>query len=257
MPRILLLFLIVPMVLFAYVDSDMDGVEDKDDLCPNTLMTDLVDLKGCTIKSLISPHHFTLLAGISYAEENNVSYLFSTLELDYYYKKISMKLSSSYYNVDDETTLNSDGLNDTTLNFFYRFNPLENLSLSVGTAVYIPTYDSSSNKMDYSASIDGRYYIDKLSLSTGVGYKIVGDTNASNTLFYHLSTGYSFNNNLYSSLSYSVSESIYEDVDNFETLSLYNYYSINKNWFGTLSLTKGISSESLDNTIGVKVGYYW
>jgi hypothetical protein len=38
------------MVLFAYVDSDMDGVEDKDDLCPNTLMTDLVDLNGCTIK---------------------------------------------------------------------------------------------------------------------------------------------------------------------------------------------------------------
>lgn len=256
MHQFLLFFLMVPVLLFSYVDSDMDGVEDKDDICPNTLMTDLVDLKGCTIKSLLSPHHFVVMAGTSYAQDSDSSYIFSTLELDYYFKKFSLQLSSSYYDLSTDIS-NNEGLNDSSINLFYRFNPLENFSLKVGAGLLIPTYDSVDNKTDYTTSLYGRYYFDKWSLSTGLGYKFVGDTNASNVVFYNVSVAHNWSSKFYSSLGYYVSESIYEDVDNFESLSLYNYYSMDKNWFGTLTLTQGISSESLDNSLGVKLGYYW
>ena len=56
------LFLIIQATtLVAYSDFDLDGVEDIHDNCPNTSMTDLVDINGCTIKSLKSNHHFDII----------------------------------------------------------------------------------------------------------------------------------------------------------------------------------------------------
>ena len=55
MSRIVNNLLIVLLVLsstslLAYEDSDLDGVEDKLDQCPNTSFSDLVDIRGCTKK---------------------------------------------------------------------------------------------------------------------------------------------------------------------------------------------------------------
>lgn len=248
--------LLIPIFLLSYIDSDMDGVEDKDDLCPNTLITNLVDTTGCSIKSLISPHHFSLTAGTSLAKDINSTYNFSTLELDYYYQNISLQLSSSYYNFKN-TTLNENGINDTNLNFFYKFYPKENFMLTVATGISFPTYYNSDNKTDYSTSITGYYYLEDLSFSTGFGYKIIGDTNSSNVFFYNINTGYTWNSKYYYSIGYYVSESIYNGIENFKSIALYNHYSINKKLFTILSLSKGLSNTSLDESIGVKLGYYW
>ena len=256
MKKLLLFLLLLSSFLFAYVDSDMDGVEDKDDLCPNTLMLDLVNLQGCTIKSLLSPHHFSLMAGFNYAKDNNTSYNFSSMEFSYSYKKLSLQLSTSYYTLETDAK-SSEGLNDTNLNLLYRLMPLNNFTLSLGGGIAFPTYDSSSNKTDYSLFMYGNYTLDKWALLGGVGYRFIGDSNASNTLFYNLSAGYNWSTNVYSSLGYYFSKSIYEEVDGFESLSWYNYYRINKNWFGTLTLTQGLNSQSLDNSMGVKLGYSW
>ena len=256
MYRFILFFLIAPLLLLAYVDSDMDGVEDKNDRCPNTAMTDLVDLSGCTIERLVSPHHFSVMAGATYANDKENTYNFSSLEFDYYYKEISVQFSTSYYDL-ESSTLNKEGMNDSYLNLFYKFNPSKNFSLNLGTGLVLPTYDNVNNKVDYATSIYGRYALDKWSLSAGLGYTFVGDVNASNRRFYNVSTGYSWNNNFYSSIGYYVSESIYEGINDFESLSLYNYYSINQNWFTTVSFTQGLNDVSLDNSVGVKLGYYW
>ena len=53
--------------LMAFTDSDLDGVEDAKDKCPNTPFMDIVDLNGCTKKSLISQHHFDIIAGLGYS----------------------------------------------------------------------------------------------------------------------------------------------------------------------------------------------
>jgi hypothetical protein len=243
-------------VLFGYIDNDMDGVEDKDDLCPKSLMTDLVDLTGCSIKSLISPHHFAISSGLGIAEDEDASYTFSTFNVNYYYKKISVQLSSSYYDLESDT-LNSSGTNDTYFNLFYTSKIRENFSLTLGTGTVLPSFDDINNSQDYTTSIFGKYAKDNWTLSAGASYAFIGDVNANNKLAYNMAIGYYWNTNFYSSLGYYVSESIYDDVEDFESLSLSTYYDINKNWFAILSLTEGMSAVSLDNSMGVKVGYYW
>jgi len=219
-------------------------------------MTDLVDLSGCTKKSLLSPHHFSVTAGEGYAKENDASYLFSSLSLNYYYKKLSVQFSTGYYDL-KSNDVNSSGLNDSYLNLFYTFSPMKNFKLSLGTGIAFPTYDDVNNKTDYSTSLYGRYYLDKWSLAAGLGYRFIGDSNAVNTLYYSLGTGYTWNKKVYSSLSYSVSQSMYEGNEDLKSLSLYNYYQLNNNWFTTVNYSHGLSNASLDNSIGVKIGYYW
>ncbi len=242
--------------MFSYIDNDMDGVEDKDDLCPNSLMTDLVDLTGCSIKSLISPHHFALSSGIGSAKDLDASYTFSTLNLSYYYKKLSLQLSSSYYDLASDT-LNDSGMNDTYLNLFYSTNVMENFSVTVGTGLVLPTFDDVNNSQDYTTSIFGKYAVNDWTFSAGASYAFIGDANANNRFAYNMSMGYYWNKSFYSSLGYYVSQSIYDEIDDFESLSLSTYYDINKNWFAILSLTEGMSDVSLDNSMGVKLGYYW
>ena len=55
MKKLLILFVILPLWLFAYSDNDLDGVEDKNDLCPNTSLIEIVDDTGCTIEYLTAP----------------------------------------------------------------------------------------------------------------------------------------------------------------------------------------------------------
>jgi len=256
MRRLLLILFLFSTLSFAYTDSDMDGVPDSDDACPRTPITDLVDLSGCTKKSLISPHHFSLLIGEGYAKDNDSAYTFSSAELNYYYKKISLQLSTGYYDL-TSSDLNSSGFNDTYLNLFYAFKPMKNLNVSWGVGLALPTYDSVDNKTDYSTSLSARYKLDSWSFSAKTGYRLIDDNNAVNTLYYSLGTGYHWNEKLYSSLSYSVSQSIYEGNDDLKSLSFYNYYQINNNWFTTVNYSRGLSDASLDNSIGVKIGYYW
>jgi len=256
MIRLAFIFILFPLTLLAYTDSDMDGVPDADDSCPHTPMTDLVDLSGCTKKSLISPHHFSLSLGEGYAKENDTSYLFSSLAFNYYYRKLSVQFTTGYYDL-KSNDVNTSGLNDSYLNLSYTFDPMENFKLLLGGGVAFPTYDHVDNKTDYSASLYGRYYWDKWSFTTGLGYRLIGDSNAVNTLYYSLGTGYTWNAKVYSSLSYSVSQSIYEGNEDLKSLSLYHYYKINKNWFTTVNYSHGLSDASLDNSIRGQIGYYW
>ena len=115
----ILILLLCSITLFAYTDSDMDGVADKNDLCPNTPLTELVDLSGCTIKNLVSPHNFDIVIGESYSRNKTISIRNSSLQLDYYYKDVSLQLFSSYFNVNGENYSNN-GQNNTYLNGYYK-----------------------------------------------------------------------------------------------------------------------------------------
>lgn len=246
----------------AYIDSDMDGVEDKNDKCANTPLTELVDLSGCSIKSLVSPHHFDILLGESYSKDSTSTLNLSSLTFDYYYKKWSVQLSTSFYKTSSET-LSSSGVNDTYLNFSYLFVPYENFYLTLGGGVIFPTYDTDDNKVDYTSSIYGRYKVGNLSFIVGLGYGKIGDNNSDNIvsykniLSYTIGSGYNWNKNFYSSISYSNADSIFENSDDLESLSLYNYYNFNKHWFSTINYRYGFLSNGSRQTIGVNLGYNW
>jgi len=234
----------------------MDGVADSDDMCPNTLITDLVDLSGCSKKSLVSPQHFSLIVGQRYEKDANSTYAYSSIELDYYYKNFSMQLTTNYYKMKSSDT-NTSGINDVYLNMYYVFSPFEHFKLSLGTGIALPSYDSSDNKTDYSFSIYGRYDVNKWSFSTSTGYQFTGDSGAKNVFDYRLTTGYNWNDAFYSSISYSMSESMYPENTNFTSLLLYGYYKINKNWFSTARYNYGLNDNNFDHSIGVYIGYSW
>ena len=82
--RKIFLLLSLTIGLLAYSDSDLDGVDDKIDLCPNTPFSDLIDINGCSIKSLVSPHRFDVIYGISNSKIESVKTTSHNLQLDYY-----------------------------------------------------------------------------------------------------------------------------------------------------------------------------
>ena len=77
------LFFVLLISLFAYVDSDFDGVEDEADKCPNTPFDILVDLDGCPLK-MAKDGYFDAIVGIGYADtQSGFTGLFET---NYYVK---------------------------------------------------------------------------------------------------------------------------------------------------------------------------
>ena len=262
MGRVLLLLMVLASFVFAYVDSDMDGVPDKSDRCANTPLSELVDLSGCTVKSLAVEHHFDVVLGQSYATDSNSTLNLSSFRLDYYYKEWSFQLATSYYDATNSDE-KSSGQNDTYLNFSYLLNPLKNLYVNIGGGAVFPTYESEDNEVDYTASLYGRYRWDSLSLILGLGYGKTGDDNSENiisysdTLSYKIALGYSWSENVYASMGYARVNSIFEGSDDLESLSLYGHYGIDEHWFSNLSYRYGLAKSDLKETIGVNLGYYW
>jgi hypothetical protein len=261
MYRLITFFLLFSISLIAYNDMDMDGVEDKDDQCPNTSLTELVDLTGCTIKELKSPHHFDISIGHRYTKNSNIKINTTSIQADYFYKNLSLQLATSCFNREVYNKKDS-GLNNTYINGYYQLRATERLLFRVGGGVSLPTYDESNNKSDYTLATYGTYRYNNLSILGGVGYTLIGDsdtnrTSYNNTLFYNFGIGYYLSSMLYSSISYNNSSSIYNSIEDIETISLYNYYKIDENWFLNISYNHGLNDISMKQSIGVRVGYYW
>jgi len=260
--KIIFFFFSLSLTLLAYIDSDMDGVPDESDKCANTPLTELVDLSGCTIKKLKSDHHFDVVLGQSYADDGDSTLSSSSLKVNYYYKKFSMQLASSYYDSSIAST-NSTGQNDTYLNLFYLFNLVDNFYLTLGGGLVFPTYDNVDNQLDYTGSIYGRYKLDKWSFMLGVAYNDIGDIdstnnlNYKNSLSYNTGIGYSWNSTFYSSVNYYRGESIFSDLEDLETLSVNAYYTIDEHWFSSLNYGYGFLEIGKRESIGVNLGYYW
>ncbi|WP_434580691.1 DUF3187 domain-containing protein [Sulfurimonas sp. NW15] len=255
--------------LFAYSDSDMDGVDDSRDKCPNTPLTDLVDINGCTKKSLVSSHHFDIIIGANYAGSNYASLnqtdtYSSSLQIDYYYKNFSLQASTSYYTTNGDG-YSENGLNDSFLGASYQFKPLKSFSLRVGAGVLLPTYDTAlnNNNTDYTASLNASYALGKVNIFGGYIYTMINDDDIAGTVAYQNTNafsgglGYYVTNKLYLSGAYNTSDSIYAGVEKIRTVSAYGYYSINMHWFTTFSYAYGLSDSASDQAASVKLGYYF
>ena len=239
---LILLSVLTNSHLLAFEDFDLDGVEDVLDDCPNTLITDLVDINGCTIKSLSTPHHFDIIIGESYAQEDDIDIYATNLQIDYYYKQFSFQVSTSYSSED----------NTNYLVAYYNFNPIQNLKIRVGAGLIIET--------DFIASTSISYSLDKLNIFGGYNLTTVEDDKNikyQDINSFNIGLGFYPMKKLYSSFSYNNSTSKYKDVENIENISLYNFYSIDDNWFITLSFEYGVSESANDYGEGFKVGYYF
>lgn len=270
-----LLFLMLGVLstgLLAYSDADMDGVEDRADKCPNTSLMDLVDINGCSKESLISNNHFDIIVGASYAESdykslNTTDTLSSTLQVDYYHKNFSIQASTAYFTTDGSGYRDS-GMQDSYLGASYQFKPSDSLSLRVGAVAILPTYDSAlnNNNTDYSGSLNLSYSLNNLNIFGGYIYTLINDDdtvsngtpiNYQNTNAYNIGLGYYFTKKLYVSGAYNSSMSIYKDVDDINTASVYTYYSIDEHWFTTFNYAYGISDTASKNYAALRLGYFF
>jgi len=268
--------------LMAYTDSDMDGVDDSVDKCPNTPLTDLVDINGCT-KTRLTPkqnyHHFDVIVGANYTGSNYVSTpstdtYSSSLQVDYYYKDFSLQAATSYYTTDSSDGYSDSGMNDSFVGVAYNLHPSKEMTLRVGGGVLLPTYDTSlnNNNADYLLSLNLSYALDnKLNLFAGYIYTKINDDDVSVTLSdgtvydyiyddtnaYSLGAGYYLQSNLYVSAAYNLTESIYANVDDAKTVSLYAYYGIDAHWFMNFSYAYGLNDIASDHAGSIKLGYYF
>ena len=274
---ILMTFGLLSSGLFAYSDSDMDGVANSVDKCPNTPLTDLVDINGCSIKKLsvkkASKGHADIIIGANFSDSNyatlNQTDTYSgSLQMDYYYGNFSLQASTSYYKTTTKNSSDEDGLNDSFIGAAYNFRPIKNLSLRLGAGALLPTYQTSlnNNNTDYTGSASLSYTVAKINIFGGYSYTMINDddVNTTNTNYIYQDTnaysaglGYYFTNKLYMSGAYNLSNSIYKGVEDIQTASLYGYYSIDKSRFLILSYAYGLSDSASDNALSLKVGYYF
>jgi len=275
-----IILLTLSTLSMAYSDSDMDGVDDAVDKCPNTPLMDLVDINGCTKKVLIprsEKHHFDIIVGANYSGSNfaslNQTDTYSTsIQADYYYENFSLQASTSYYKTDGNN-YNENGMNDSFVGAAYSLKPEQNLLMRLGIGAILPTYktDLNNNNTDYTLSLNLSYTMNKINIFGGYIYTLINDDDVSvidingtiydyiyqNTNAISLGAGYYLTNTLYLSGSYNSADSIYKGIEDVQTASLYAYKSFNKNWFMTFFYAYGLSDSASDNALSVKLGYYF
>jgi len=270
MKKIVLSLVSVTCIALFAVDSDLDGVDDNRDLCPNTSMSELVSPTGCTIQTLGTQHHFDVIYGLNYYQTDyitleNADTISHSIQLDYYYNKFSLQLNTSYYNSDSDAYDNS-GMNDTFIGAYYTLDSLQNTSIRLGAGIILPTYDTefNNNNTDYVASINLSHTIKNINLFGGYSYTIINDDDIlsgtssvryQNTDTISVGAGIYLSDKLYTSLAYTSSESIYKNVDEIQTASLYAFYTLNANWFTTFNYAYGLSDSASDNALSLRLGY--
>lgn len=268
-----LLFILITLVsttLFAYEDSDMDGVDDKMDKCPNTSFNDLVDIRGCTIKSLEYDLHYDVVVGISYADLdyqtlNKADTLATSIQADYYYNDFSFQAATSYF-VTEGNGYDDNGMYDSFLGVSYKLKTHESLYASIGAGLILPTYNDSlgTNNTDLRASANISYMLDDdVNIFAGYAFTIINDDDVRGVVKYQNTKAFSFgagkyiDEDLYVSASYNFSNSIYTDVEDIKSFSLYANYTIDDNWFYMFNYAYGLSDSTSQNYLSLRLGYYF
>ncbi len=254
--------LLFPFLLLAYSDSDMDGVEDPFDRCAATPFMDLVDATGCSVTSLVSPHHVTLSAGLAYSQIDSTTLqsqntLYSTLRIDYSYRDFSLWGSVTSYNAEGDS-----GMNDTFIGAIYRLHPLQDLILSLGAGAVLPTYTPALEgaRADYFGTLELLYSVTTHAFFANITYTQINDSDT-NTTRYQDTTGFGvgygtmLTPSLYGSLSYYQSDAIYEGLDPLQSASLYLYCTITDTYFINGSYTLGLSDTTSDHTFAFNIGF--
>jgi hypothetical protein len=257
--------------MFAFVDSDFDGVSDRYDECPNTPISDLVDKKGCSIKKVAIEESgdVTILLGLNYSTYhddygNKTNTTSESLEIDYKRGKVKTFLVISQFNSDNTPLSEYDesSFADTRLGFSYDLDQnFTDAYVSVGAGIALPNYKGTlhNNKTDLFFTVDLNYMLDDISLFSNYTYTIIGDSDVKDIEYQNCSSfafgaGYSFMPKSYTSASLYLSEPIVKSDDSIKNLSLYHYYDIREDLFSTFSFSYGLNG-NVDNSLGVQVGF--
>ena len=257
MRRVYSFLLLIALQLHAFEDDDIDGVENSKDLCPNTSFEDTVDEHGCAEnRDYFGKVTLTLGADFNKDEEQTTDYNFFS---NYNYKAWDFSLYSSQQSSLDTNNNETQSAGDLYLSLGYGKSSGDLYTkLTVGAKLATGDSEISTKENDYFTNLQISYaFRENLAIISSLSYTLTGDsneTNYNNPFGYSLGIGYMVNDDWYSSLTYQNSASIYEDSDNYQSISLFNSYNLNDNFFATLSYTKGLDELSYDEVISLRLG---
>lgn len=255
------------ILLFAYSDSDMDGVEDHEDKCPNTQFDELVEYDGCSKSGNDKKFNYTLVLGTRYAQKNYSSQLdgdthYLYVQNDISYLKWNFGAVISYYRSSNQDGAEY-GLDDTLLTLSYETISNEFFSISLGVGVILPTYKSTyhNEATDYILTLDTLYLLNNQNyLFANYIYTFVQDSDIQNIVYQdtqslQLGVGFTPNQKHSYTIAYSRSESIYRDIETIEELRLGTSMAIDKNFFGGITYDYGLSKSASAHAFGCYLSY--
>ncbi len=267
--------LLLSLVLCGHVlaaDSDLDGVDDAYDKCPNTPFSDQVNAQGCSMQSTqtTAANHYDIIIGTGYLDTNYASQeksstTIQTLQADYYRGNFLAQLSSSYFN-SSSSSFTDSGLGDTLLALYMKSTPNNGLTFQSGFGVLLPTYNSGyhNESADYQGSLSFQYAPnDTINIFGGYSYTIVTDKDVPNTVTYqntqafYAGAGYNLSNKTTISSSYAQTQSMYVGTETIKTLSANLYYQLSTHWFTMIDYRYGLSDSASKNDLSARIGYFW
>ena len=247
MKRVFVLVVFLSSLLFAqdFIDSDLDGVDDRFDKCPHSLLIDIVDKNGCAIKKLQKNRddsYYDFSLGFSYLKDNNETIRTKTVSFSYYYKNFSLYLFTAF---------TKDGMDDSTLEFGYRYN----FDHKISFGIYLPTLDVEGNRVDYFLQYKYSFSWRDFDFSFSWRHTFMQDSNTKDIDTLRCSIGYIFNDTLYSSLSYNYETALYKDTNPSHTLSLYLNYTLGEHWYISSEFSFALNKSTFDKAFSFSLGY--
>jgi hypothetical protein len=263
MKLFLLIYILTTYTLFAnYYDSDIDGVEDKFDLCDNTPFDEVVDEFGCGENASHSTITLKIGADVGFdtLDEKSTSYNFL---IHYTMKHWSIGVSNSDYIGYTENNVSQRETGDIYSYIGYEI-PNEKLitTLMLGTKIATANERVGTGKNDYytSVQIESIPIKNNLKLFSTFSYTFTGDTSSieyEDVFSYQIGFGYYVNASYFTSLYYENSQSIYEDTQNYKALVWTNRYSYDDTYFVEFDYTRGLDAFSYEHMFSFRVGAHF
>ncbi len=256
--NLLKLLFLTTIFLFGYIDSDIDGVEDGDDLCPNTPFDKIVDENGCDEENRYLGS-LTLQVSNSWQIDANNTFSNYGFSAYYSYSNFSFSLSNSQQSSFDNMNNQSNYRGDLYIDVGYGFKTDKSKTkFTIGSKIATGDESISTGENDYYGSILFNYITNyNLSLFSNLSYTLMGDspnTDYQNSFSYSFGVNYIITPNWYSSILYSFSDSIYRDSVDSQSISWYNSYQINQDYFVALNYNYGVDELSFDHAIKLYLG---
>jgi len=245
----------------GYSDSDLDGVDDALDLCPDTPFTTLVDKHGCDLNRERRGKLTLQIGANSNYDENYERDTLLNLYMEYAYKEWEISLSTANFNSTNLTTV-VDASDDLYLSLGYTFKK-EHFTgkLSLGTRFSFLKEEGNSKQNDYYGALDLNYKLnEKQNLFGYYSYTFSSDSDRVDYKNYHtlsIGTGYSPTSTWYTSLSYNYATVYYESGEAFRSLSWYNAYMLTSSAYLSLNYTHGINEDAYDHTLSIAIGAFF
>ncbi len=254
--------------LFAFNDSDLDGVSDNIDRCPNTGSLDLVDRLGCSKKQTpvvlkkTKPQKATsenIKGGLfEIGLNSNFTSIDNTYEqynitLGYSFNKYTIWIYDSNYKNDEKV------YSDLTLSFGYNkyFNNLT-LSYNFGTTFYI----NNSKDNNYFFQLSGNYNINNQNyLFFYTTYTINSkETEYHNKNYISLNLGYGkyISNKLLLNLSINYESKVADEFSNSLWIDIGSSYNISDNYYFSSKYSRYLKGDEEKNALYLGIGVkFW